>query len=151
VTDDAVALMHLAHQLHRGLDRRLQGDFVHPKPPEAQIVALWQVRESPGMTVRELAGELQMQPNNASALVTAMVKSGLLTREPDRQDRRVVRLHVTEEARGRLDQVQDLFSGYLDAALGDLGPDDRAAVRAAIPALARIARHVRAGGSAQHA
>ncbi|WP_221322342.1 MarR family winged helix-turn-helix transcriptional regulator [Actinoplanes sp. L3-i22] len=145
MTDDAVALMHLAHQLHRSLDRRLQGDFVHPKPPEAQIVALWQVRASPGMTVRELAAELQMQPNNASALVTAMVKNGLLTREPDQQDRRVVRLHVTEEARGRIDEVQDLFSGYLDAALGDLDEDEQSAVRAAIPALTRIARHVRAG------
>ncbi|GIF14374.1 MarR family transcriptional regulator [Actinoplanes teichomyceticus] len=138
--------MHLAHQLHRSLDRRVQGDFTHPKPPEAQIVALWQIRERPGITVRELATELQMQPNNASALVTAMVKNGLLTREPDERDRRVVRLRVTGEARDRIDRVQELFTGYLSAALADLAHEERDAVRAALPALARIARHVRDGG-----
>ena len=146
MTETAVALMHLAHQLHRNLDRRLQADFSHPKPPEAQIVALWHVRERPGITVRELADELQLKPNNASALVTAMVNDGLLRREPDQKDRRVVRLHHTEESLRRIDEVQDNFSGYLDAALASLEPGQRAAVEAALPALTLIARHVRDGG-----
>ena len=148
-TDDAgtaVALMHLAHQLHRSLDRRAETDFAHPKPPEVQIVALWQVRARPGLTVRELADELQLRPNNASALVTAMVNEGLLRREPDPRDRRVVRLHTTEEATGRIDAVQDLFTGYLSAAFAALDESQRAAVRAALPALVQVARHVRDGG-----
>ena len=148
-TDDtgtAVALMHLAHQLHRGLDRRVESDFAHPKPPEMQLVALWQVRERPGITVRELAGELLLKPNNASALVTAMVTAGLLRREPDERDRRVVRLHTTEEARRRVDAVQDLFTGYLLTAFDTLDADQRAAIRAALPALGELSRRVRDSG-----
>ncbi|MEU4690240.1 MarR family transcriptional regulator [Actinoplanes sp. NPDC023714] len=143
MTDDAVALMHLAHQLHRNLERRLQSDFAHPKPPEMQIVALWQVRERPGITVRELADELQLRPNNASALVTAMVTANLLRREPDERDRRVVRLHTTEEARERIDRVQDLFTGYLLNGLGQLTDEQQSAIRAALPALAALSASVR--------
>ncbi|BBH68149.1 MarR family transcriptional regulator [Actinoplanes sp. OR16] len=143
MTDDAVALMHLAHQLHRNLERRLQSDFAHPKPPEMQIVALWQVRERPGITVRELADELQLRPNNASALVTAMVTANLLRREPDERDRRVVRLHATEQARERMDRVQELFTGYLLNALGQLTEEQQSAVRTALPALAALSVHVR--------
>ncbi|SDS11468.1 MarR family winged helix-turn-helix transcriptional regulator [Actinoplanes derwentensis] len=142
----AVDLMHLAHQLHRSLERRVETDFVHPKPPEVQIVALWQVRARPGLTVRELADDLQLKPNNASALVTAMVNAGLLRREADQRDRRVVRLHATEEAGRRVDAVQGLFTRYLTAALDDLDEKQRAAVQAALPALGQMARHIRDGG-----
>ncbi|MEU4557916.1 MarR family transcriptional regulator [Actinoplanes sp. NPDC023936] len=145
-SDDAVALMHLAHQLHRNLERRLQSDFAHPKPPEMQIIALWQVRARPGITVRELADELQLRPNNASALVTAMVAADLLRREPDERDRRVVRLHTTEEARRRIDQVQELFTGYLLGALERLAPEQRAAVRAALPSLTELSGLLRSDG-----
>ncbi|WP_328477212.1 MarR family transcriptional regulator [Actinoplanes sp. NBC_00393] len=146
MTETAITLMHLAHQLHRSLDRRVQTDFTHPKPPEVQIVALWQIRARPGITVRELADELQLKPNNASALVTAMVNDGLLRREPDQRDRRVVRLHTTDEAGDRIDAVQGLFTGYLTAALENLDAGQRAAVEAALPALAEIARHIRESG-----
>ncbi|HWS38552.1 MAG TPA: MarR family transcriptional regulator [Actinoplanes sp.] len=151
MTDDggpAVDLMHLVRRLHRSLERRVETDFVHPKPPEVQLSALWQVQARPGITVRELAGELQLKPNNASALVTAMVNEGLLRREPDQRDRRVVRLHPTEEAGRRLEAVQGLFSGYLTAALDSLDAGQRAAVEAALPALDLMVRHIRDEGRA---
>ncbi|MBB2944196.1 DNA-binding MarR family transcriptional regulator [Actinoplanes lutulentus] len=146
MTETAVQLMHLAHQLHRNLERRLQSDFTHPKPPELQLSALWQVRERPGITVRELADELQLRPNNASALVTAMVNDNLLRREPDERDRRVVRLHATEEARHRMDAVQGHFAGYLSAALEQLSEEQRVAVGVAMPLLAEVSRLIRDGG-----
>ncbi|WP_433825482.1 MarR family winged helix-turn-helix transcriptional regulator [Actinoplanes sp. CA-015351] len=146
MTETAVQLMHLAHQLHRNLERRLESDFTHPKPPEMQLVALWQVRERPGITVRELADELQLRPNNASALVTAMVNDNLLRREPDERDRRVVRLHTTEEARHRMDAVQGFFTGYLSAALDQLSEEQRVAVGVAMPLLAEVSRLIRDGG-----
>ncbi|MEV6342533.1 MarR family transcriptional regulator [Actinoplanes sp. NPDC051851] len=145
-TDPAVQLMLLAHQLHRALDRRVQGEFDHPKPPEVQLAALWFVIDHPGATVRELADELQIQPNNASALVTLMVKNGLLVREPDQRDRRVVRLHATAEARQRTGAVQGLLTGYLSAALDALDDEARTAVARALPYLTEVTRHVRDGG-----
>lgn len=141
----AVALMHLARRLHRSLERRVETDFAHPKPPEVQLAALLHVRDRPGVTVRELAEELQLKPNNASALVTAMVNEGMLRREPDQRDRRVVRLHPTEEAGRRLEVVQGLFSGYLTAAFDSLDDEQRASIEAALPAIEQVARHIRDG------
>ncbi|GLX99971.1 MULTISPECIES: MarR family transcriptional regulator [Actinoplanes] len=142
----AVDLMLLAHQLHRSLDRRAQVDFAHPKPPELHLVALWHVHENPGCTVRQLADALQLKPNNASALVTAMVNDGMLRREPDADDRRVVRLHTTPQAAGRMTQVQALFTGYVLDAMARLDARQRTAIRAALPALTELSRLLRDGG-----
>jgi DNA-binding MarR family transcriptional regulator len=143
VNDIAAAVVGLAPLLHRALERRADADFEHPRPPEMQLAALRLVRRSPGSTVRELAAELQLKPNNASALVTAMVTAGMLRREPDRLDRRIVRLHLTDEARSRHDAVQALFTGYAEDALSTLTEAERRDVAAALPVLYRLAEHIR--------
>ncbi|XVU29960.1 MarR family winged helix-turn-helix transcriptional regulator [Actinoplanes sp. CA-054009] len=141
----AAAVVELAPALHRALERRADTDFEHPRPPEMQLSALRLVRRRPGLTVRELAGELQLKPNNASALVTAMVTNGLLVKEPDRADRRVVRLRLTDEARRRHDTVQDLFTGYVEAALATLTDGERRDLAAALPVLHRITEQIKQG------
>lgn len=132
--------------LHRALERRADVDFEHAKPPEVQIAVMQAVRERPGITVRELADELQMKPNNASALVTAMVTAGMLVREQSRTDRRVMHLHLTDEARSRNQAVRALFDGYVEAGLATLSPAERQAIAAATPALTALARAIRAAG-----
>ncbi|MEZ7124039.1 MarR family winged helix-turn-helix transcriptional regulator [Nonomuraea sp. AD125B] len=125
--------------LHRALDRRIELDFPHPKPPEVQLAALRLVRERDGITVRELAEALLMKTSNASAMITQMTAAGLLRRERDPADRRVLHLHLTDEARRRVEEAHDLFTGSVLRAFGSLGEDDRAAIAAALPALRRLA------------
>ncbi len=141
--DVAASLVELAPQLHRALARRADTGPDRPRLPEAQVAVLGLIRRRPGLTVRELATELQLKPNNASSLVTTMVAAGLLFKEPDLLDRRVVRLHLTAEARERHDGVQALFTSYADDALEALSPDERAAIAAALPALHHLARQLR--------
>ncbi|MEU6724867.1 MarR family transcriptional regulator [Nonomuraea wenchangensis] len=57
-------------------------DFPHLEPPEVQ-----------------LAEALLMKTRNASAMITQMAAAGLLRRERDPADRRVLHLHLTDEAR----------------------------------------------------
>ncbi|GAA0469066.1 MarR family transcriptional regulator [Paractinoplanes deccanensis] len=145
VNDIAAAVVALAPALHRALERRADAEFEHPRPPEMQLSALRLVRRRPGTTVRELAGELQLKPNNASALVTAMVAGGLLLKEHDQADRRVVRLRLTDQARERHDAVQALFTGYVEAALTTLTDRERRDVAAALPVLSRLAEQIKQG------
>ncbi|MGC9666146.1 MarR family winged helix-turn-helix transcriptional regulator [Planosporangium sp. 12N6] len=142
----AAGVVDVAPQLHRALERRADADFAHPKPPEVQLAVLRLLQERPGVMVREVAHELQLKPNNASALVSAMVAAGMVRKEQDQRDRRVVHLYVTDEARGRAEAVQALFTGYVAAALDALEPVQREAIRAALPALGALAREIRAAG-----
>ena len=143
--DTAIAaeVVTVAPQLHRAIERRAAADFAAPKPPEVQLGVLRLVREQPGITIRELAAALQLKPGNASALVTTMATAGMLRKEQHPADRRVVRVHLTEAELGRIEQVDALFTGYVEAALTELTTAQRAAIRDALPALAELARRVR--------
>ncbi|MEU6377129.1 MarR family transcriptional regulator [Streptomyces sp. NPDC046909] len=130
--------------LHRAMDRRISQDFSHPKPPEAQLALLWHVRAHEGVTVREAAEALMMKPNNVSALVSQLTQQGELERRQDATDKRVAHLCLTETARERIAQVEQLMSHHLVSALKALTDGERAALGAATGALESLSRHLRA-------
>ncbi|WP_106399465.1 MarR family winged helix-turn-helix transcriptional regulator [Actinocorallia populi] len=140
--DVASALARALPGLHRAMERRLARDFGHPKPPENQLAVLRLVRARDGITVREAAEALLMKPNNLSALVSQMVNAGMLRKEQDPDDRRIVHLHVAEESLGHLNAVDTFFRDYVTRALEALGAEERADIRRALPALEELARHI---------
>lgn len=62
----------------------------------AQLRVLFLVRESPGVTAGELAQRLSVTPPTISGIVDRLVKLGLVRREDDESDRRLVRNTLTE-------------------------------------------------------
>lgn len=131
--------------LHRTVERRLIADFEHPKPPEVQLALLRVVGEREGITVREVAEALLMKPNNVSALVTKLVDEGVLERQLDPGDKRVVRLRLTAEARRRSAAVDALATGYLVDALRTMTDGEVAALGSAVGALAKLTREIQPG------
>ncbi|MFD7712558.1 MarR family winged helix-turn-helix transcriptional regulator [Streptomyces sp. NPDC059786] len=129
--------------LHRALDRRVAGDYPHPKPPDAQLALLRFVSRQEGATVREAAGALLMKPNNVSALVSQMTGQGLLERRPDRADKRVAHLHTTATARRRLAEVRRLETGFLREALQSLTDGEMDALGSVTGALTSLTRALR--------
>jgi DNA-binding MarR family transcriptional regulator len=130
----------LLADLTRSLDRYMNRDFPHPRPPETHLAVLRFVRDNDGVTVRQVADALLMQSSNASTLVSTLCATGLLRREQDTADRRVVHLHLTDEARGRVDEADTQVGRYLTHALARLDDADAAAVTRAVPALAALRR-----------
>jgi DNA-binding MarR family transcriptional regulator len=128
--------------LSRALDRYMARDFPHPRPPDTHLAVLRLVRDNDGMTVRQVADALLMQSSNASTLVSQLVAGGLLEREQDADDRRVVHLHLTAEARGRVDEADAQVGRYLTQALARLDAADADAVVRAVPALAALRRAI---------
>jgi DNA-binding MarR family transcriptional regulator len=126
--------------LSRSLDRHMDRDFPYPRPPETHLAVLRLVRDNEGVTVRQVADALLMQSSNASTLVSTLCATGLLRREQDTADRRVVHLHLTDEARSRVDEADMQVGRYLTQALARLGDADAAAVTRAVPGLAALRR-----------
>ncbi|MER6348112.1 MarR family winged helix-turn-helix transcriptional regulator [Streptomyces sp. NPDC001595] len=128
--------------LYRALDRRVGGDFPHPKPPEGQLMLLRFVAQQEGCTVREAAEALLMKPNNVSALVSQLTERGLLERRPDSDDKRVAHLHLTATSRRRLAEVRALETSHLAEALASLTDGELDALGSATGALTSLARHL---------
>ncbi|MGM1061706.1 MarR family winged helix-turn-helix transcriptional regulator [Saccharothrix sp. Mg75] len=133
-TEFAVVL----NDLHRVVDRRMSRDFPHPKPPENQLALLRLVGAREGITVRQAADVLLMQPTNVSTLVSQLVEAGMLTRVQDEQDRRIAHLHVTDEARTRIGEADAAMGDVLAEGLRRMDPAQADTVLRALPALAAL-------------
>jgi DNA-binding MarR family transcriptional regulator len=107
---------------------------------QAELVRL--VRRNPGISVAEAAAELGLVANTVSTLVGQLTERGLLLRTPDESDRRVARLTLTEPAREQVEAWRDRRAALVSNALDGLGPDDRDALRAALPVLGVLAEQL---------
>jgi len=128
------ALGGVRRRLRRGARAALGGEPF----TGAQVELLRLVEAQPGVGVRDAAAALHLAANTVSTLVGGLVAAGLLERRADPDDRRVARLALTPAATLRIRRWRDERDRLLAAALESLEPEDRAALRASVPALERV-------------
>ncbi|MEU8486977.1 MarR family transcriptional regulator [Streptomyces sp. NPDC048641] len=119
--------------------RRLRHGLSAPPLRGAQVELLRLVVERPGIGVSASARELRLAGNSVSTLVNQLVKAGFLRRETDPSDRRSALLYATPAAAARLRDWQVRRGTLMREQLVALGPADRAALAAALPALRKLA------------
>ena len=94
-------IMTLAYQIARQMRKQL-GGLEHGKLPDKvstyQLHALFHMAQHAD-TMSELAEEMNITLPSATSLVDRLVKSGWVERQPDPNDRRIIRLAVTEAGR----------------------------------------------------
>ncbi|WP_433504075.1 MarR family winged helix-turn-helix transcriptional regulator [Pseudonocardia halophobica] len=78
-----------------------------------------------GLPHRELAGRLGLTPATLTPVVDTLERAGDVRRERDADDRRVVRVYLTESGRRRRETVGD----QVDRALREVVPPEDPAVR----------------------
>jgi DNA-binding MarR family transcriptional regulator len=108
----------------------------------AQLRVLFLVRETPGVTAGELATRLSVTPPTISGIVDRLVKLGLMRREDDLTDRRLVRNHLTDagdNACSRLEKGGDIFTRRI---LVEMNHSDLDHLVAGLRALVRAAEYV---------
>ena len=98
MSDDSLDLLNLLHavaQLSRlEADRRAR---IHGMTL-AQWRVLLQLERSPGLTQKEAADLLEVEPISVARLVDRLEAAQFVERRPDSEDRRVWRLHLLPEA-----------------------------------------------------
>jgi DNA-binding MarR family transcriptional regulator len=139
VPDDAAT--ELADRLHSAaihLLRRLRRQDARTGLSGPRLSALSVVVFGGPLTLGELATAEQVRPPTMTRLVRALEARGLVTREPDEHDGRVVRLRATHKGRklmaeGRARRVRALAEG-----LRTLEAEDVAALGGAAETLERV-------------
>jgi DNA-binding MarR family transcriptional regulator len=140
LAEDLYAAVGLLRRHARRIGGRPFGDGAQPTAPTtAQLELIRLVRRNPGLSVADAAAELGVAPNTVSTLVRQLADAGTLERVRDRTDGRVVRLRLTPETRRRVEAWLDRRTAVTARAIAELGPDDRAALRRALPVLAAVA------------
>ena len=142
VRGDAAELLAALGAVTRVARRAVRGS-AHAEPlPPARSELLRLTARRPGISVAEAAQELGLAPNSVSTMVSKLAEDGLLSRGRDAADGRSVRLTVTPAGAARIGQWRDIRAELAGRALERLGPADQAAIRTAVPALARLAEQM---------
>ncbi|MHC3474578.1 MarR family winged helix-turn-helix transcriptional regulator [Streptomyces sp. 7R007] len=120
----------IRRRLRRQIDPQLRG---------AEVELLRLVLARPGIGISDAARELHLAGNSVSTLVNQLSRQGFLVRETDPADRRAARLLPTPAAEARIGEWRKRRAELVRDGLARLDEADREALRAAIPALHKLA------------
>jgi DNA-binding MarR family transcriptional regulator len=124
----------------RRLARRAVRNSAYAGPlPPARSELLRLTARRPGLSVAEAAHELRLASNSVSTMVSQLAADGLISRGRGAEDGRQIRLTVTDKGAERVAQWRDVRAEVTGRAFETLSEADRQSIRAAIPALTRLA------------
>ena len=140
LSSDAEQLTEVVNRLRRVLRAGIRSDYPWETLPMAQIELLQCLRDHDpdGIRVGDICTRLHLAPATVSGLVQQLVEAGTAGRHPAPGDRRVAVVRLTDSGRQQLLEWQQAHERRLGAALDELSVSQRAAVRAAVPALAAL-------------
>ena len=98
----------------------------------AQLTLLLRLERNPGLTQKEVADLLEVEPISVARLVDRLEASDLVTRSPDISDRRVWRLHLRPGAAALLSKIKVLKSDLQESVARGLDEDMRETMVAAL-------------------
>lgn len=82
--------------IFKAVQQHSQWVETHCGVTSAQLWALWELSEKPGLKVTELAKAMSIHHSTASNMLDKLAKKGLIIRERISQDQRVVTVTLTE-------------------------------------------------------
>ena len=92
------------------------------------------------LRVSELAETFDIGLAAASALADRMSRRGLITRRPDPEDRRIVRLELSPRGRQLLERMERVSTEHFEKLVGHMTPAEREALATALRAFVRLSR-----------
>jgi DNA-binding MarR family transcriptional regulator len=120
------------------LNSRLRRDVVEAGVSLARARTLATLDREGPQRLTDLASLEQVAQPTMSALIGRLEANGFVRRSGDAMDGRTVSVSITDAGRECLARLIERRSERLDRALAELPQEDRAAIAAALPALARL-------------
>jgi DNA-binding MarR family transcriptional regulator len=89
-------------EIHRGI---MPQDLLL-SPPQARLVFAMSRHGEDGLSVKDLASLVKYTPGAITQFTDVLIKKGLVRREEDANDRRIVRLKLTPSAKSQMDSFR---------------------------------------------
>jgi DNA-binding MarR family transcriptional regulator len=131
-----------AHELRIVLGqlvRRLRAEYSFPV---AQASVLSRLDREGAQTASGLAAAERVRPQSMAQTLIELESAGLIERRPDSEDRRRMRIDLTDHGRERVLEERGKREGWLAAAIAaELTPEEQQTMLAAVPLLQRLSGH----------
>lgn len=131
---DGATLLYLIKQVELAVRSRLDEVAGDHGLTALQYTALTVLERRPGMTSSALARNSFVRPQTMAQMITYLLESGLVRREPDARSRRQILIFLTDEGQAVLDSLrtpvreieETMVSGLTEAGARQLGTSLRA-------------------------
>jgi DNA-binding MarR family transcriptional regulator len=128
------------YALGRALAKNDHASWVDSDLTMAQVRALFTVFRHGPLPVSGVAHHLSIGLPTASHLVDCLVRAGLVERQSDAEDRRVVNCRVTSQGTALVDQATGQHKERMRALLSQLDEETLEGLRRGLASLAELAR-----------
>ncbi len=125
IASDIALIGTTIHRVAQLIQQRIDNEIGDSGLTRLSWMAAAHVEDSPGLTIGDLAGRLEVGRATTGQLVDRMVKGGWVERSPSQSDRRLQIVTVTPKTRAMLDELAPRQSALEDEILQDLSPDER--------------------------
>jgi DNA-binding MarR family transcriptional regulator len=138
LTLDTTAIANRLRPVLLKLNRELRREIHSLGVTGGQVGLLVQIKERPGIGMRELASLERMSVPGMSKFITKLEEAGLVQRAAVEGDQRRVGLSLTPAGHKVLRSVKSKRTAWLAARLSQLEPEQLAAIDAAIEPLVHV-------------
>jgi len=138
LTVDTTALANRLRPVLLKLNRELRREIHSLGVTGGQVGLLVQIKDRPGIGMRELASLERMSVPGMSKFITRLEEAGLVQRAPVEGDQRRVGLSLTAGGHKVLRSVKSKRTAWLSARLRQLEPEQLEAIDAAIKPLVHL-------------
>ena len=128
----------LLPRMMRGFTRRESNYLSRGKITIPQLGVLEHLSRSREIPMNALASHLGVTRPAATGLADRLIAQGLVARQGDRADRRVVRVRLTPKGRRVLDNIWNQKRRMIQQVFGQISPADRAQYLATLERVAQI-------------
>jgi DNA-binding MarR family transcriptional regulator len=129
---------------------QLAGDHGLPFPVAGPyLVVLRAISEHPGATLNEVARLTGLPKSRVSVLISDLADQGIVRKESDSRDSRLVRIHITSEGSRRTAEWSETAQKAIGSLLQPCSDDDLAVIATGLATLQRAFELAKKPGSAQ--
>ncbi len=118
----ALMLRRAWYGLNQTFRRRIAEDGI---TPDQFTILRWLTENPDGMTQRSLADAMASDPNTITAILTRMIKAGLVERRTDPDDARCNRIRLRSKGRALHAKLQPIASELQENLLTSIPADER--------------------------
>lgn len=98
-------MMYSVFRIRKALYTLIREDATRVGITELQLIILYTLSKKDNIRLNDLAEKLNMSNSTISGTVDRLVSAGLVIREPSKEDRRAVTLHLSEKGKEKLQEA----------------------------------------------
>jgi len=132
--------IHLLTEVRRVFDPHSRAVWMDLDLTIGQLKSLFFIAHEGSTSLGKLAAALGVTPPNVTGIVERLVEQGLVNREENPENRRMLLLHLTAEGKKLMFELRESGSGQLTKMLNQFSDEDLKALAQGLAAIVRTAK-----------